>query len=92
MLVGDQRAALHPSIADTANASDWSVQSADSFTHVHVESRWNSTTTQWSQPELVGDPFLRIHGLASVFHYGQEVFEGLKGCANVPEFSFGDLI
>ncbi|KAG9258288.1 aminotransferase [Emericellopsis atlantica] len=57
---------------------DWSTQSADTFTHSHVESRRCAATGEWSQPVLVEDPYLRVHGLAPVFHYGQEAYEGLK--------------
>ncbi|PSK46150.1 hypothetical protein B9Z65_5118 [Elsinoe australis] len=46
--------------------------------NVHVESKWTSQTGTWSEPECVKDPYLRVHSLAPVLHYGQEVFEGLK--------------
>ncbi|CAF9924689.1 MAG: hypothetical protein HETSPECPRED_005659 [Heterodermia speciosa] len=33
---------------------------------------------QWSEPEFVRDPFLRIHGLAPGLNYGQQAYEGMK--------------
>lgn len=36
----------------------------------HIQSRWSRKTGEWSEPEFVEDPFLRVHGLATVFHYG----------------------
>lgn len=34
--------------------------------------------TEWSQPELVKEPYLQLHIGATVLHYGQSCLEGLK--------------
>ncbi|RFU80499.1 branched-chain amino acid aminotransferase ii [Trichoderma arundinaceum] len=57
---------------------DWKQLSSSTPTRGHIESRWNQGAGTWTEPEFVGDPFLRIHGLAPVLHYGQEAYEGLK--------------
>ncbi|KAF4539220.1 Branched-chain-amino-acid aminotransferase TOXF [Lasiodiplodia theobromae] len=44
----------------------------------HVESRYTVSTGSWSAPQLVADPFLRVHGLAPAFNYGQQAYEGMK--------------
>ncbi|EKG18858.1 hypothetical protein MPH_03874 [Macrophomina phaseolina MS6] len=44
----------------------------------HVESRYTVSTGSWSTPQLVADPFLRVHGLAPAFNYGQQAYEGMK--------------
>ena len=44
----------------------------------HVESRYSVKTKQWSEPEFIRDPFLRIHGLAPGLNYGQQAYEGMK--------------
>ncbi|KAL5319176.1 hypothetical protein ACEPPN_012225 [Leptodophora sp. 'Broadleaf-Isolate-01'] len=44
----------------------------------HIECRYNVTDGSWSEPELVLDPFLRIHGLSPALNYGQQAYEGLK--------------
>ncbi|KAK4200403.1 branched-chain amino acid aminotransferase II [Triangularia verruculosa] len=44
----------------------------------HIQSRWSKKTGQWSAPEFITDPYLKVHGLATVFHYGQEIYEGMK--------------
>jgi len=33
---------------------------------------------KWSEMRFVREPYVRLHVLANVFHYGQSVFEGLK--------------
>lgn len=33
---------------------------------------------KWSKPESSAEPYLRIHALSNVLHYGQALFEGLK--------------
>ncbi|OCK77278.1 branched-chain amino acid aminotransferase II [Lepidopterella palustris CBS 459.81] len=65
--------------APRENIADWS-SPALALTRVngHIQSRWSRRTGQWSEPEFVEDPFLRVHGLATVFHYGQEAYEGMK--------------
>ncbi|KAI9833471.1 MAG: hypothetical protein M1819_003629 [Sarea resinae] len=44
----------------------------------HVESHYSVKTGEWSTPEFVEDPFLRIHGMAPGLNYGQQAYEGLK--------------
>ncbi|KAF2090772.1 branched-chain amino acid aminotransferase II [Saccharata proteae CBS 121410] len=44
----------------------------------HVECTYSKKTGQWSEPEFVEDPFLRIHGMAPGLNYGQQCYEGLK--------------
>ncbi|KAL6231518.1 hypothetical protein BDW75DRAFT_243816 [Aspergillus navahoensis] len=44
----------------------------------HVQCQFSFKTGKWSAPAFIPDPFLRVHGLAPVFNYGQEVYEGLK--------------
>ncbi|CAJ1422134.1 unnamed protein product [Effrenium voratum] len=34
---------------------------------------------KWSKGKLYTDPFMPVHMLANVFHYGQALFEGFKG-------------
>ena len=53
-------------------SEDWS-SPALALTPVngHVQSRWSQKTGEWSEPEFVEDPFLRVHGLATAFHYGE---------------------
>ncbi|KAF2175158.1 branched-chain amino acid aminotransferase II [Zopfia rhizophila CBS 207.26] len=57
---------------------EWSKLSAAIQVNGHIQSRWSRETGIWSEPEFIQDPFLRVHGLAPVFHYGQEAYEGLK--------------
>lgn len=44
----------------------------------HVESTFSVATGEWTTPEFVSDPYLRIHGLAPGLNYGQQIYEGLK--------------
>ncbi|KAI9782449.1 MAG: hypothetical protein M1839_004935 [Geoglossum umbratile] len=44
----------------------------------HIESHYSTRTGQWSEPEFIKDPVLRIHGLAPGLNYGQQAYEGLK--------------
>lgn len=44
----------------------------------HIESHYSLNTGQWSPPEFVRDPNLRIHGMAPALNYGQQAFEGIK--------------
>lgn len=44
----------------------------------HVESHYNKTTGEWSEPEFVSDPCIKIHGLSPALNYAQQAFEGLK--------------
>ncbi|KAF2456747.1 aminotransferase [Lineolata rhizophorae] len=44
----------------------------------HVECHYSIATGKWTAPRFVEDPFLRIHGMAPGFNYGQQCYEGLK--------------
>ncbi|EAW11675.1 branched-chain amino acid aminotransferase [Aspergillus clavatus NRRL 1] len=46
--------------------------------NAHVECDFSVSTGKWSEPRLVEDPLLRIHGLAPGLNYGQQAFEGMK--------------
>jgi len=44
----------------------------------HIESHYSVKTGQWSEPEFVADPYLRLHGMAPGLNYGMQCYEGLK--------------
>lgn len=44
----------------------------------HIESHYSVKTGEWTAPEFIQDPFLRIHGLAPGLNYGQQAYEGMK--------------
>ncbi|KAK7555886.1 aminotransferase [Phyllosticta citricarpa] len=44
----------------------------------HIECHYSKQTGQWSEPEFVQDPFMRIHGMAPGLNYGQQCYEGMK--------------
>ncbi|KAI9734450.1 MAG: hypothetical protein M1818_006839 [Claussenomyces sp. TS43310] len=44
----------------------------------HIESHYSVQTGRWTSPQIVTDPFLRIHGMAPGLNYGQQAYEGLK--------------
>ncbi|CEJ57907.1 hypothetical protein PMG11_06584 [Penicillium brasilianum] len=46
----------------------------------HVESHYSVETGQWSAPEVVASPYLKVHGLSPALNYGQQCYEGLKAC------------
>jgi len=46
-------------------------------TNSHVKLMWKEGEG-WSKPELVEEPFVKMHIGATVLHYGQACFEGLK--------------
>jgi branched-chain amino acid aminotransferase len=48
-------------------------------TNCHIRYVWRDGV--WSEGELVDKPYLNIHIAATVLHYGQAVFEGLKAFA-----------
>ncbi|KAI9150037.1 Aminotransferase lcsP [Paramyrothecium foliicola] len=56
----------------------WDGLAALTTVNGHVQSRWTRETCIWSEPEFVQDPVLHVHGLAPVFNYGQEAYQGLK--------------
>ncbi|OEU10709.1 D-aminoacid aminotransferase-like PLP-dependent enzyme [Fragilariopsis cylindrus CCMP1102] len=46
-------------------------------TNSHVKLTWKDGEG-WSEPELIKEPYVNIHIGATVLHYGQACFEGLK--------------
>jgi len=44
----------------------------------HVESHYSVSTGEWTAPEFVEDPYLRIHGMAPGLNYGMQCYEGMK--------------
>lgn len=44
--------------------------------HCHVRYVWKDGS--WDQGEEVADPYVKMHIMANVFHYGQALFEGQK--------------
>lgn len=47
-------------------------------TNGHIEARYSTSKQTWSQPQLVEDPYIRVHGLAPGLNYGQQCYEGMK--------------
>lgn len=45
-------------------------------THAYLKHVWKDGA--WDEGELVEDPYIKMHVLANVFHYGQAIFEGQK--------------
>jgi branched-chain amino acid aminotransferase len=45
-------------------------------THSHVKMMY--TNGKWGAPELVSEPYIKVHIGATALHYGQACFEGLK--------------
>ena len=45
-------------------------------TNSHVKLTWKDGN--WGEPELVHEPYVRLHIGATALHYGQSCFEGLK--------------
>ncbi|PVH95122.1 branched-chain amino acid aminotransferase II [Periconia macrospinosa] len=48
----------------------------------HVESRFSSTTGQWTEPCFVTGSLLTLDGMSPGLNYGQQIFEGLKARRN----------
>eukprot|EP00612_Vaucheria_litorea_P002215 CAMPEP_0171456618 /NCGR_PEP_ID=MMETSP0945-20130129/3031_1 /TAXON_ID=109269 /ORGANISM="Vaucheria litorea, Strain CCMP2940" /LENGTH=339 /DNA_ID=CAMNT_0011982075 /DNA_START=78 /DNA_END=1094 /DNA_ORIENTATION=+ len=49
------------------------------YTPTKSMAKYNFTWTDgWDQGELSNTPYLQIHALSNVIHYGQSIFEGLK--------------
>mmetsp|Transcript_18293 Transcript_18293/g.41963 ORF Transcript_18293/g.41963 Transcript_18293/m.41963 type:complete len:414 (+) Transcript_18293:204-1445(+) len=46
-------------------------------TNSHVQLKWKEGEG-WSKPEIVKEPYVNLHIGATVLHYGQACFEGLK--------------
>ncbi|KAG6358656.1 hypothetical protein INS49_012174 [Diaporthe citri] len=59
---------------------DWSTVSLVNLpkTNGHVEVRFSTSKQTWGQPQLVEDPYIRVHGLAPGLNYGQQCYEGMK--------------
>ncbi|CAK8987110.1 unnamed protein product [Durusdinium trenchii] len=45
-------------------------------THGFIKHVWRDG--QWDEGEMVEEPYVKMHVLANVFHYGQAIFEGQK--------------
>ncbi|EPE34346.1 D-aminoacid aminotransferase-like PLP-dependent enzyme [Glarea lozoyensis ATCC 20868] len=48
----------------------------------HVECTFSTTTSCWTEPVFVTNPYLPVHGLAPGLNYGQQIFEGMKAFRN----------
>ncbi|KAI1208026.1 branched-chain amino acid aminotransferase II [Annulohypoxylon truncatum] len=48
----------------------------------HIESHYSVKTGEWTPPQFVTDPYIRIHGMAPALNYGQQAYEGLKAFRN----------
>ncbi|KAH9986169.1 putative subgroup IIIi aminotransferase [Xylariaceae sp. FL0662B] len=59
---------------------DWSAVSLANMpkTNGHVEVHYSTSKQSWGQPQLVEDPYIRVHGLAPGLNYGQQCYEGMK--------------
>ncbi|KAI1192917.1 branched-chain amino acid aminotransferase II [Nemania serpens] len=58
---------------------DWDKLPFDVYeTDGHVESHYSRQTGEWSEPQFVTDPILRLHGLTPALMYAQQAFEGIK--------------
>ncbi|KAF2669747.1 branched-chain amino acid aminotransferase II [Microthyrium microscopicum] len=44
----------------------------------HIESTFSKKTGQWTTPQFIPDPYLRIHAMAPGLNYGQQCYEGMK--------------
>ena len=60
----------------TANLDWGSLKFNHVPTNCHIEYTWKDG--EWSKGEIVDRPFVEMHILSSVLHYGQALFEGLK--------------
>lgn len=45
-------------------------------THCYIKHVWKDGV--WDEGEMVEEPYVKMHVLANVFHYGQAIFEGQK--------------
>ncbi|RYP42071.1 hypothetical protein DL767_000583 [Monosporascus sp. MG133] len=59
---------------------DWSAVNLANLpkTNGHVEVHYSTLKQTWGEPQLVKDPYMRVHGLAPGLNYGQQCYEGLK--------------
>lgn len=65
---------------------DWSTVTLTNLpqTNGHVEVHYSTSQQTWSTPQLVEDPYLRVHGLAPGLNYGQQCYEGMKAFRSQP--------
>lgn len=56
---------------------DWKTLPFD-YIKTDFNIRFHHENGKWSDGELVGDEYLKLHMAAPVLHYGQEAFEGMK--------------
>ena len=61
-----------------AAAEDLRILSNQFAVNGHVESHYSVSTGEWTAPEFVEDPYLRIHGMAPGLNYGMQCYEGMK--------------
>lgn len=65
------------SAVGTANI-DWAKLSFSiTDSSVHFRMTWRQDSG-WGEGELVHEPYIRLHVMANVLHYGQSIFEGQK--------------
>ncbi|KUI71287.1 Putative branched-chain-amino-acid aminotransferase TOXF [Cytospora mali] len=59
---------------------DWSTVSLVNLptTNGHVQVHFSTSRQAWGQPQLIKDPYIRVHGLAPGLNYGQQCYEGMK--------------
>ncbi|KAB8228306.1 aminotransferase [Aspergillus alliaceus] len=65
---------------------DWSTVTLTNLpqTNGHVEVHYSTSQQTWSTPQLVQNPYLRVHGLAPGLNYGQQCYEGMKAFRTQP--------
>ena len=56
---------------------DWGALGFD-YRKTDANVRYYYTDGKWSEMEITGDEYIKIHMSASCLHYGIELFEGLK--------------
>ena len=61
---------------------DWGALGFD-YRKTDANVRYYYTDGKWSEMEITGDEYIKIHMSASCLHYGIELFEGLKAFRGV---------
>ena len=61
---------------------DWGALGFD-YRKTDANGRYYYTDGKWSEMEVTGDEYIKIHMSASCLHYGIELFEGLKAFRGV---------
>ena len=61
---------------------DWGALGFD-YRKTDANVRYYYTDGKWSEMEVTGDEYIKIHMSASCLHYGIELFEGLKAFRGV---------